>query len=79
MGLIERAREVNRIEDSTNRVNLERYSSRQHSRISLSGIVGRVAYEGPVITEFLPILALGELVHVGKSIVFGMGKYKVEE
>jgi len=79
VGLIERAKQVRRVEDRTSWVNLERYSSRQHSRISLGGVVGRVAYEDPGIAEFLPILALGELVHVGKSIVFGMGKYRMEE
>lgn len=73
-GLIDRAAEVRIIEDSTRWVDWERYSSRQDSKMNLGGLVGRVTYQGPVAV-FMPLLKLGELVHVGKGAVFGMGKY----
>lgn len=72
-GLIERAAAVRLVQDRTRWVDWERYSSRQDSKMNLGGIVGRVAYEGE-LDEFLPLLRLGELVHVGKGAVFGMGK-----
>lgn len=53
-----------------------RYSSRQERRINLGGFVGEVTYRGDV-EPFLPLLALGELVHVGKATVFGHGAYTV--
>jgi len=75
-GLIERAAEVRLVKDGTRWVDWERYSSRQDNKVNMGGLVGRVEYEG-YLDEFLPLLRLGELVHVGKGAVFGMGKYKV--
>jgi CRISPR/Cas system endoribonuclease Cas6 (RAMP superfamily) len=50
-----------------------RTSSKTHQRHELSGFVGEAAYEGE-LQEFLPWLALGELVHVGKHTAWGMGR-----
>lgn len=77
-GLIERAAGVRLVEDNTRWVNWERYSSRQDSKMNLGGVVGTVVYEGD-LDEFIPLLRLGELVHVGKGAVFGMGKYEMEK
>lgn len=52
----------------------ERYSSRQQTRMKLGGLVGSATYEGDV-RSFLPLVALGELVHVGKATSFGDGQY----
>jgi hypothetical protein len=73
-GLIERAAEVRLVQDHTRWVDWKRYSSRQDTKMNLGGIVGRVVYEGD-LGEFVPLLRLGELVHVGKGVVFGMGKF----
>ena len=40
------------------------------------GVVGAVEYVGP-IEEFLPLLSLGQLTHVGKRAVFGLGHYSI--
>ncbi len=71
----ERAAEVRLIRDGTRWVNWERYSSRQDNKVNMGGLMGRVEYEGN-LDEFLALLRLGELVHVGKGAVFGMGKYE---
>jgi CRISPR/Cas system endoribonuclease Cas6 (RAMP superfamily) len=42
----------------------------------MGGFVGQVSYYGD-IDEFLTILRLGEIVHVGKACTFGMGKYQI--
>ncbi|MCL6560740.1 MAG: CRISPR system precrRNA processing endoribonuclease RAMP protein Cas6 [Firmicutes bacterium] len=75
-GLIERAAKVKLVEDDTRWVDWERYSSRQDNKMNLGGVLGRVVYEGD-LDGFMPLLRLGELVHVGKGAVFGMGKYRV--
>jgi len=38
--------------------------------------VGRAVYEGP-LGDFLPLLLLGELIHVGKGTVFGQGRFEL--
>ncbi len=47
----------------------------------MSGVLGRVIFEAPEASaweEYLPLLAAGEWVHVGKGTVMGLGKYRVE-
>ncbi len=59
-----------------------RTSSKTRQRHELSGFVGSVTYDlsphtcnlAPV---FLPWLALGELVHVGKHTAWGNGRYEL--
>jgi hypothetical protein len=75
-GTIEAAKGVRLAEVGTGWVDWERYSRRQRQRMNLGGLVGQATYEGG-LTPFLPLLALGEVVHVGKGTVFGNGKYEV--
>jgi len=75
-GLIKKAEQVERVLDHTRWEDWERYSSRQDAKIKMGGVVGKVIYKGE-LSEFLPILKLGELLHVGKSSTFGMGRYKI--
>ena len=75
-GIIEAAKGVRLVEAGTGWVDWERYSRRQQQRMNLGGLVGRATYEGD-LEPFLPLLVLGELVHVGKACVFGHGKYEV--
>jgi hypothetical protein len=75
-GIIHQAQSVERIEDTTQWVDWERYSNRQQTRMNLGGVVGEVTYHGD-IAPFGPILKLGEIVHVGKACTFGMGKFRL--
>lgn len=52
----------------------ERYSYRQRQRMEFEGFVGSATYRGD-LRPFRPLLKLGELVHVGKGAVFGLGEY----
>lgn len=54
----------------------ERYSTRQNTRMKLGGIIGEASFSGD-LKEFLPLLKLGELVHIGKGTSFGLGKYVI--
>lgn len=75
-GLIARAQGVAVVESRVQWLDWERYSSRQDTKMFLGGVVGRVRYAGEV-EPFLPLLALGELVHVGKGATFGLGQIRV--
>lgn len=76
-GWIQRACEIRLDKSSLAWHDWERYSTRQRTRMSLGGFVGRVLFTGEV-GEFLPLLRLGEFVHLGKGATFGLGKYTVE-
>jgi CRISPR/Cas system endoribonuclease Cas6 (RAMP superfamily) len=54
----------------------ERYSARQDARMKMGGFVGEVEYAG-AIGEFVPLLKLGERVHIGKGTGFGLGRYVI--
>lgn len=75
-GWIERAQAVETAAADVKWVDWERYSTRQQQRMNLGGIVGRVTYAGD-LGPFLPLLRVGELIHVGKNVVFGHGQYRL--
>ncbi len=54
----------------------ERYSNRQQTRMKLGGFVGGATFEGE-LSEYLPLLRIGEHLHVGKNTSFGLGKYEL--
>lgn len=55
-----------------------RYSSRQRQRMTLGGVIGDWVLEGD-LGPFLPLLRLGEWLHVGKETAFGLGRYTLLE
>lgn len=77
-GLIAQAQEVKIEKGELRWVDWTRYSNRQKRKIRMGGLIGQVTYSGP-LAEFLPFLRLGELVHVGKGTVFGLGKYQITD
>lgn len=75
-GLIARAEQVLTRDSSLRRENRVRYSVRQERRMNLAGISGTVVYQGD-LEPFLPLLALGQAVGVGKGTTFGLGLLEV--
>jgi len=79
--LIEQASSVRTADERLRWQDQERFSGRQRQRIPMGGLVGTVEYEAPnaeKLRPFLPLLAAGELVHVGKGVVVGLGRYRVK-
>jgi hypothetical protein len=54
-----------------------RYSSRQKQEMTLGGVVGGWTLSGK-LRPFLPLLHLGQWLHIGKNASFGLGRYHVE-
>ena len=75
--LVARAGEVETVRDDTTWVSFRRYSSFKKKSEPLEGVVGHAEYVGPV-EEFVPLIAMGQLTHVGKRAVFGLGRYRME-
>jgi len=57
--------------------NWERKSSRQKKKISFDGLIGNIEFEGD-LTPFTSLLRMGEVVHIGRGTVYGMGMYQME-
>lgn len=76
-GWIARAEAIQIVAANVHWADWERYSTRQERHMNLGGIMGQVTYTGD-LAPFLPLLRLGELIHVGKGAVFGNGQYRVE-
>lgn len=74
--LVDRAAKVTIASSDTHWEDWERFSGRQKQRIKMGGLMGQVTYQGD-LTPYLSLLALGELVHVGKGTVFGNGQYQI--
>lgn len=55
----------------------QRYSNRQEVKMFMGGMVGQISYQGE-LGEYLPILRLGEQIHLGKQTAFGLGQIRVE-
>ncbi len=79
-GLTEDASRVRLVDHDTRWVDWERFSSRQQVKMKMGGIVGTAAYLAPeegYYSRFWPWLKLGEMLHIGKNTVFGLGKIRI--
>jgi hypothetical protein len=74
--LVEESRGIRTVESRLQWQQWDRYSARQDQRVPMGGCVGDAEYHGD-FTAFWPWLALGEWVHVGKGVTFGLGSYQI--
>lgn len=75
--LVDFAMKVSTFEDKTQWMDVERFSSRQQSSMKMGGLLGEITYAGS-IEPYLPLLLLGEYIHLGKNATFGLGKYHIK-
>lgn len=78
LALIEKSMDVSVAHNGLRWWDWERYSTRQHARIKMGGVVGEITYRGEM-APFMPLLAAGEVLHVGKGTSMGLGKYQLLE
>jgi hypothetical protein len=76
-GLSDAANTVGLVWHDTRTVALERPSTRTGQRHDIGGFVGTARYEGAEIGKLMPLIRLGERIHVGKHAAFGNGAYEV--
>ncbi len=75
-GFVEESGDVETVNNKLRWKDWERYSARQDTRMILGGWLGEITYKGD-FQKYLPLLRLGEHIHVGKATVFGLGKYRI--
>jgi hypothetical protein len=68
----ERSESIRRTEGDFKWVEVNRYSTKRHLWHELSGFTGHGVYSGD-LQPYLPLLALGQYLHVGKGAAFGNG------
>lgn len=71
------ASNIRLIQDETRWVDVQSYSTRQQQKMPIGGLVGRASFVGDM-THLRDLLVWGEVLHVGKNIVKGGGKYCIE-
>jgi hypothetical protein len=76
-GLVKKAESIEIKENNLSWYDWQRYSFRQDKKMLMGGMTGNVIYSGD-ISEFLPLIAFCEKVHLGKQTTFGLGKIKTE-
>lgn len=54
-----------------------RYSARQKQALKIGGLEGHISFKGD-FTEFIPLLNMAILLHLGKQTSFGLGKIQYE-
>lgn len=76
LALIEKSMDVAVVHNDLRWWDWDRYSTRQHARIKMGGVVGEVTYGGDM-APFMPLLKAGEVLHLGKGTSMGLGKYQI--
>jgi hypothetical protein len=58
---------------------IQRHSGTQNQTLPLGGLIGGATLSGPSLAlhQLLPLLQLGEQLHVGKETVMGLGRYSL--
>ncbi len=76
--LVEAAHAVRLIDNQCRWHDWERYSARQDTKLKMGGLVGAATYEGN-LGPFGELLALAEVLHVGKGTGMGLGRIEVHD
>ena len=77
-GLVDAARKINPLHAELHWREWQRHSNRQRRAVDMSGLQGRVVFNGPDLAPFWPFLWLGQWTHVGKGAVMGLGRYSIQ-
>jgi CRISPR-associated endoribonuclease Cas6 len=72
--LLEQEGNVETVDSRLLWVSHSRYSTRKNQRMPLPGIVGELTISGD-LSRFLPLLLLGEILHIGAKTTFGLGQF----
>jgi CRISPR-associated endoribonuclease Cas6 len=66
------------IKNELNYKQLTRQSNRQKTKMQMDGLIGEIEIKN-IDEDSYKLLKLGEIIGVGKSTVFGLGKIKIKE
>lgn len=78
MDLFERSKSVITTNQDLYLKTVDRFSSTQNKKTELIGIKGNIEFSG-LTEDFYILVFLGQYLHVGKGISFGMGRYIINQ
>jgi len=76
VALRQAARSVRVVSKNLSLQRLERYSNRRQQKLPMHGLVGTISFAGD-LAPFLPLLRMGEYIHIGAGTAFGLGRYRL--
>lgn len=76
-GLGHLADEVRLVQARTRDVSVRRTSARTQQTHDVGGFLGEARYEGPALGVLMPLVRVGEVLHVGRHAAFGNGRMQV--
>jgi hypothetical protein len=56
----------------------QRWTNRREKKEPLDGMLGEIHFGGKSFIEFYPLVVAGEILHIGNSTSFGLGKFRLE-
>ena len=71
------AESVRLVDARVRRVDVRRTSGRSGRSHDVGGLLGEATYAGEAIGALMPLVRLGELIHVGRHAAFGNGRVTV--
>ncbi|MGC2238419.1 MAG: CRISPR system precrRNA processing endoribonuclease RAMP protein Cas6 [Pyrinomonadaceae bacterium] len=76
-GFLDESRRIEISGENLWRHDFEFYSNRRGKKERQTGVLGEMTFEGKNLKMFLPLLAAGEVLHVGSKTTFGLGQFKI--
>jgi CRISPR/Cas system endoribonuclease Cas6 (RAMP superfamily) len=73
--LLDKAKQIKKVQSNLFMHEWKRYSNRQ-GKTALRVFSKEITFEGD-FSDFIPLLLIGQYIHVGKNSVFGLGKYEI--
>lgn len=73
--ILEKAKEIGNASEQLAWNDLKRYSNRVKKKMFMGGVTGKVTFTGE-ITDFIPFIEAGRILHIGKNCTMGLGHYK---
>ena len=78
-GISALANTVRLVKNRTRLLTVNRRSSKTGQRHDIGGFTGEATYEGEGVGRLMPLVRVGEVMHVGKHAAFGNGRMEVVE
>lgn len=74
--IVKDSEKVKTLDSSLYMSHISRYSNKQNRSMDFYGFKGKVTFYGD-LEKFIPLIVLGEFLHVGNCTTFGLGKYSL--